>query len=395
MVVARGKGMRHLGIVISLLALLPACESDPNDVELAPANDPAKASRTTPGADTPKDAEAVEGRRAEQSAESARQAARDAKRAAERAQAAAEKATKAPADDAAAAPTGSTNDDVERQPVAGVDSENAATSPTSKPAGEAEPSDSKQLSFRGSITQGGLVVGHTSQGGTEATMGEQRLRIAPDGTFLVAFAHDAPKRQTLRLKGSNGESRRHVFDVAPRSFGEATIDGIPEEEVSPEDPETRAALAKAQKRVAEARARFTKEPYYRQGVDWPAKGRITSRYGVMRTFNDTEKSRHWGVDIAVTVGTAVKAPAGGVVRFAEADVPLSGGLIIIDHGHGLSSSLLHLSELDVSVGDEVNKGQVIARSGESGRATGPHLDWRMNLFQLPIDPQLVVDLSFR
>ena len=96
------------------------------------------------------------------------------------------------------------------------------------------------------------------------------------------------------------------------------------------------------------------------------------------------------VDLAVGVGSKVRAPAGGVVVLAEKDVPLSGNLLILDHGHGVTSSFLHLQKFKVKVGDVVKAGQVIALSGNSGRSTGPHLDWRMNWFDVRVDPQTVV-----
>jgi murein DD-endopeptidase MepM/ murein hydrolase activator NlpD len=138
------------------------------------------------------------------------------------------------------------------------------------------------------------------------------------------------------------------------------------------------------------RKRASEVAYYRDGFRWPVKGKITSTYGRKRVLNDEDHDYHWGVDVAVPVGKKIKAPAAGVVVLAEMDVPLSGNLLILDHGHGLTSSFLHLQKFKVKEGDVVKAGQVIATSGNSGRSTGPHLDWRMNLFDTRIDPQTVV-----
>lgn len=248
---------------------------------------------------------------------------------------------------------------------------------------------------RGSATQGALVIAKVPKDTTSVSLGGRALTVSDEGTVLIGFAHDAPERQTLRLVTAEGESHRHVFEVEQRELDATTIVGLPDEEAPSSDPGVREELTAARQRIARARAHDTDQAFYRRGVSWPVKGHITSTYGVVRDVGDQRQSRHWGVDIAVPVGTAVKAPAGGIVRFAEADLPRSGGLVIIDHGHGLSSSLLHLSTIVVGEGDQVRKGQVVAHSGDTGRTTSPHLDWRMNLFDLRIDPMMVVKLDWR
>jgi murein DD-endopeptidase MepM/ murein hydrolase activator NlpD len=75
---------------------------------------------------------------------------------------------------------------------------------------------------------------------------------------------------------------------------------------------------------------------------------------------------------------------------AEPDLFYSGGTIILDHGYGLSSSFLHMSRIDVRVGDVLETGDVMGAIGATGRATGPHLDWRMSWFNQRVDPQLLV-----
>jgi len=117
---------------------------------------------------------------------------------------------------------------------------------------------------------------------------------------------------------------------------------------------------------------------------------VTSTYGRNRILNGVDKGPHWGVDLAAGVGTKVKAPAAGIVVYAEKDLPLSGHTMILDHGHGLTSTFLHLQTFKVEVGTEVKAGQLIATSGNSGRSTGPHLDWRMNLGTRRVDPETIV-----
>ncbi|WP_332102842.1 M23 family metallopeptidase [Kineobactrum salinum] len=126
------------------------------------------------------------------------------------------------------------------------------------------------------------------------------------------------------------------------------------------------------------------------GFSWPVEGRISGVYGSQRIYNGKPGSPHYGVDVAVPTGTEVRAPAAGVVTLAEPDLFYSGGTIILDHGYLLSSSFLHLSKLHVAVGDEVEPGDLIAEVGATGRATGPHLDWRMSWRSARIDPQFLV-----
>ena len=100
-------------------------------------------------------------------------------------------------------------------------------------------------------------------------------------------------------------------------------------------------------------------------------------------------SAHFGLDMAVPEGTPIHAPAPGIVTFAESGLVLTGGTVLIDHGHGLSSSFLHMSRLDVKVGDKIAAGQVIGAAGMTGRATGPHVHWGFNWFEVRLDPALL------
>ena len=126
------------------------------------------------------------------------------------------------------------------------------------------------------------------------------------------------------------------------------------------------------------------------GLSWPATGRISGVYGSQRFYNGTPGNPHYGVDIARPMGTPVHAPGPGVVTLAEPDLFYSGGTIILDHGYGLSSSFLHMSQIDVRVGDVLETGDIMGAIGATGRATGPHLDWRMSWFNQRVDPQLLV-----
>jgi murein DD-endopeptidase MepM/ murein hydrolase activator NlpD len=95
------------------------------------------------------------------------------------------------------------------------------------------------------------------------------------------------------------------------------------------------------------------------------------------------------MDIAVPQGTPVKAPADGIITFAKPDLYLTGGTVLLDHGFGLSSNFLHLSRIDVKVGQHVHQSDVIGAAGMTGRATGPHVHWGFNWFGVRLDPLLL------
>lgn len=245
-----------------------------------------------------------------------------------------------------------------------------------------------RVTLTGELTDGSLVVGKVPPG-TKVWFNKGKRPVSEEGDFVIGFGRDAPPRALLAFSFEDGPPVRRILHVADRTFEPEAIDGLPEAFVHP-DKETKRALGKSRKRIEKVRRKSSTVAFYRDGFIWPAKGRITSTYGRKRILNGEEKGPHWGVDIAGRVGSPVRAPAAGVVVFAEQDVPLSGNLVIIDHGHGVTSSFLHLQKIKVSVGDEVKQGQTIATLGNTGRSTGPHLDWRMNLGDTRIDPQLLV-----
>ena len=145
------------------------------------------------------------------------------------------------------------------------------------------------------------------------------------------------------------------------------------------------------KKIWQVRMRDTEQTFFSLEFIWPAKGRISGVYGSQRILNGEPKQPHYGIDIAAPKGSLVIAPADGVVVLSERDLYYSGGTIILDHGHGLTSAFLHLDKIFISVGDIISKSKPIGTIGSTGRATGPHLDWRINWFENRIDPGLLVE----
>ncbi len=243
--------------------------------------------------------------------------------------------------------------------------------------------------FTGAFVQGGLVRGLVQPGATVKVDGKP-VRVSEAGVFLVGFGRDAPAESRVQIRYPDGRTTEQVLRVAPREYRVQRIDGLPERKVTPRSKEDlarireEAALSRAARRRDDPRTDFL--------VDfiWPVTGPISGVYGSQRILNGQPRRPHFGVDIARPTGTPVKAPAAGIVTLAHPDMFFSGGTLILDHGHGLSSSFLHLSRILVKEGDRVEQGELIAEVGATGRVTGAHLDWRMNLFTTRIDPQLLV-----
>ena len=178
--------------------------------------------------------------------------------------------------------------------------------------------------------------------------------------------------------------------MKPREYRIQRIDGLPPGKVTPRSKEDLARIRREVAMVKRARLTDDARTDFLGGFRWPIKGPISGVYGSQRILNGEPRQPHYGVDIAVPTGTKALAPAAGVVTLAHPDMFFSGGTLIVDHGHGLSSAFLHLSRILVKKGQRVAQGQPIAEVGATGRVTGPHLDWRINLFGRRIDPELLV-----
>jgi murein DD-endopeptidase MepM/ murein hydrolase activator NlpD len=242
----------------------------------------------------------------------------------------------------------------------------------------------------GNTIQGGLVSGTVPQNSV-VMLNDRLLEVLPDGTFLAGFGRDAPARAELVVSG--GMNCRLTLEVSARDYKIQRVEGVPQKTVTP-SAEHQARIARERLLVGAAKAKRYRRPDLLQealsGFIWPAVGPISGVYGSQRFYNGVPSSPHYGVDVALPSGSPVTAPSGGIVTLAESDLFFSGGTIILDHGYGLSSSFLHLSKVLVEVGQQVTRGALIGEIGASGRATGPHLDWRMSWRSERIDPGLLV-----
>lgn len=248
------------------------------------------------------------------------------------------------------------------------------------------------LSLQGSLTQGALLRGKLPSG-SAVWLNGKALNMLDTGEFVFGFGRDATLSHQLEWQLPGQEQRQQkVLQLTKREYKVQRIEGVASKYVSP-PKEVLARIRSDNSLIASARAKKSVNSAFRQAFIMPAKGPISGVYGSRRVFNGEPKRPHFGLDIAGPVGTTIVAPIDGVVTLAHDDMYYSGGTLIIDHGLGVSSTFIHLSSLDVKVGDVVVQGQKIAEMGATGRVTGPHLDWRINWFKERLDPGLLVDLN--
>lgn len=244
------------------------------------------------------------------------------------------------------------------------------------------------VKLSGRLVQGGLVRGEVLPG-SQVFLDGKPVRTTAAGAFAIGFDRDAPGSALLEVVSAQGERQRQQLSVEARQYAVQSITGVPQRTVEP-PPEQLARIREEQRAVEQARATSSDREDFLAAFQWPLKGRISGVYGSQRIYNGTPGRPHYGVDVAAPVGTAVRAPAAGKVTLAHKDMFFSGGTLIMDHGYGISSTFIHLNKLLVEEGAEVRAGDIVAEVGATGRATGPHLDWRINWFGVRLDPQLVV-----
>ena len=244
---------------------------------------------------------------------------------------------------------------------------------------------SAALELQGNAVQGGLIFGLAAPGSI-VTLDDRELLVSDEGRFLFGFGRDDTGSVSLEVRAPGEDPVSRTLDIAPREYNIERVDGLPPATVTP-PPEVLERTRREAALVAQARTRRHNRTHWATGFTWPAHGRLSGFYGSQRILNGEPRRPHFGVDVAAPTGTPVTAPAPGIVTLAEPDLYFSGGTLIIDHGQGLTSTFLHLSAVDVSVGDTVSTGDRIGAIGATGRATGPHLDWRMNWYNKRVDPQ--------
>lgn len=244
-----------------------------------------------------------------------------------------------------------------------------------------------QVKIWGHWRQGELLTG-LAPAGTQLELLGQSPVILPDGRFIIGLDRDAPAQVVISVADKK-QLITYKQAVSAREYAVQRVNGVEDKYVNPA-PELTARIQREAQLINRARARREHSNAALKPFAWPANGPISGVFGSQRIFNGVPKRPHYGIDIAGPVGAKVLAPQDGLVTLAEADLFYSGGTIILDHGLGLNSTLMHLSKVLVKSGQYVKQGELIALMGRTGRVTGPHLDWRMNWHNQHVDPEPLV-----
>lgn len=241
------------------------------------------------------------------------------------------------------------------------------------------------LIVRGAMEQGSLALGQAAAD-AHVTVDGKSVRLTPKGAFAFGFAYEQTKPSVVAVTWSDGTKENRSFIPKKRHYRIQRVNGLPQDMVTP-PPDVLARIKREAANIYRARLRNTAGHDFMSGFDWPAPGIESGVFGSQRIDNGVPMSPHFGVDMAAPTGTPIRAPADGVVTISD-DYFLDGGFTLIDHGQGVSTCYLHQSKRLVKVGEPVRRGQLIGRIGQTGRATGPHLHWAMNWFEVKLDPSL-------
>ena len=244
------------------------------------------------------------------------------------------------------------------------------------------------VEFKGKFFQGHFIIGQTEPG-SKIIIDKKKIKVSKDGYFVFGIDRDR-KFDIIITNISDGKKEKIIKKVFKRKYNIQKIDGLPEDKVTPPE-EVYKRIKKENNAIGQARAINSNLDYFKNKFTMPLDGIITGVYGSQRILNGKPKWPHYGIDIAAKQGTHIKSSGNGIVTMAEDDLYYTGGTIIMDHGHGISTIYSHLENVLVSVGDKINQGDIIGTVGSTGRSTGPHLDFRVNWFQTRLDPMSVLN----
>ena len=244
------------------------------------------------------------------------------------------------------------------------------------------------IEFKGKFLQGHYIIGITDPS-AKIIIDKKNVKVSNDGYFVFGIDRDR-KFDLIITKIINGKKEKIVKKILKRKYNIQRIDGLEESKVTPPESVYK-RIREENNKIGEARAINSDLSFFKNQFIMPVKGIISGVYGSQRILNGKPRWPHYGIDIAAKKGTLIKSSGSGVVTMAEDDLYYTGGTIIMDHGHGISTIYSHLETVIVSIGDKINKGDIIGTVGSTGRSTGPHLDFRLNWFQTRLDPMSILN----
>ena len=244
--------------------------------------------------------------------------------------------------------------------------------------------------FFGNFKQGSFILGKTDPN-SKVFIDDRKVRVSNDGYFAFGLDRDRKNNVLIKIKDKR-ETKLIEKKVFKRKYKIQRIDGLPPKQVTP-PPEVYERIKKDNILIGKARQIDSKLIFFKNKFIYPIdKYIITGVYGSQRILNGKPRRPHYGIDFHAPEGTPVKSMMDGVVTLVENDMYFTGGTIVFDHGHGISTLYMHMKDINVKKGQKVKKGEIVGTLGQSGRATGPHLDIRLNWFNVKLDPASILNL---
>ena len=243
------------------------------------------------------------------------------------------------------------------------------------------------VTFNGKFIQGSFILGKTEPG-SQVFVDKKKIKVTDDGYFVFGLGRDRKNDVVIKIN-----EKKIVKKVFKRKYKIQRIDGLEEKKVTPPE-EVYERIKRENKWIGEARAINSDLTFFKKNFITPLENAIiTGVYGSQRILNGKPKWPHYGIDFAADQGTEIKAMLDGIVTLAESDLFYTGGTLIFDHGHGISTLYMHMEKILVKKGQKVKQGDIIGTVGSTGRSTGAHLDIRLNWFQERLDPMTVLKIE--
>jgi len=245
--------------------------------------------------------------------------------------------------------------------------------------------------FIGSFFQGNFILGKTTKE-SKVFIDNKLIKVSDEGYF--AFGINRDRKNDVRIKIINKEKTENIVKkVYKKKYQIQKIDGLPQKQVTP-PKEVYERIKSDNKLIALARSVDSDLNFFTKKFIIPVENSIISGvYGSQRILNGIPKSPHYGVDFAADEGTPIKNMLEGIVTLSEKDLYYTGGTVIVDHGHGISTLYMHMKDVNVSKGQSLKQGELIGTVGKTGRSTGPHLHIQLHWYDMKLDPASVLNLN--